>query len=223
MKKDAKKKDSKPDTKVKDKPDTKVKDKPDTKVKDKPDTKVKDNADIKVKDKPDTKVKNKEDIESSASKNEPQKTFSNGEPAKTLDRIKKVFECFVCEKFRNEKIRIRCRDKNGITLYSISKPKKDYKIVHDISIYIDMLSLNVEKVTNSMRQDRSICVEDKKILLKISQTEKDSENQKKLDISIHNDKIISNVSITNKNFTKDVSMEIKYKNLFKTIKPCFYT
>ena len=60
-----------------------------------------------------------------------------------------------------------------------------------------------------MKEDRSIYVEDKKIFLKISQTEKDSENQKKLNISIYNDKIISNMCITNNNFTKDVSMEIK--------------
>ena len=113
-KKDAKKKDSKPDTKVKDKPDTKKKD---AKKKDsKPDTKAKDKPDTKVKDKPDTKMKDKEDIESSASKNEPQKTLSNGELAKTLDRIKKIFECFVCEKFINNKFRLRGQNKDGITL-----------------------------------------------------------------------------------------------------------
>ena len=115
-KKDAKKKYSKLDTKVKDKPDTKVKDKPDTKVKDDPDT--------KVKDKPDTKMKDKEDIELSASKNEPQKTLSNGELAKTLDRIKKIFECFVCEKFINEKFRLRVQNKDGIILSSIIKLNK---------------------------------------------------------------------------------------------------
>ena len=60
-----------------------------------------------------------------------------------------------------------------------------------------------------MKEDRSICVEDKKILLKISQTEKDSENKKKLNISIYNAKIISTMCITNNNFTKDVSTEIK--------------
>ena len=103
----------KPDTKVKDKPDTKKKDakkkdsKPDTKVKDKPGTKVKDKSDTKVKDKPDTKVKDKEDIESSTSKNESQKTLSNGEPAKIFDNIKEILNCFVCEKFINEKFSIR--------------------------------------------------------------------------------------------------------------------
>ena len=188
---DAKKKDSKPDTKVKDKPDTKVKDKPDTKVKDKSDTKVKDKPDskvrdksgTKVKDKPDTKVKDKEDIESSASKNEPQKTLSNGEPAKIFESIKEILKCFVCEKFMNEKFSIRGYSKDYITLCLINKPKKGFKIIHVISICRDALSLNIEKVTNSMKDDRSIYVEDTKILLDISQTEKDSKNQKKLKIS----------------------------------------
>ena len=113
-KKDAKKKDTKvkdkSDTKVKDKPGTKVKDKSDNKVKDKSDTKVKDKSDTKVKDKLGTKVKDKEDIESSASKNKPQKTLTNGELAKTLGRIKKIFACFVCEKFINNKFRLRGED-----------------------------------------------------------------------------------------------------------------
>ena len=146
MKKDAKKKDSKPDTKVKDKPDAKKKDsKPDTKVKDKQDAQVKDKLDTKVKDKPDTKVKDKEDIESSASKNKPQKTLSNGEPAKTLYHIKKIFECLVCAEFINEKFRIRGRNKDGITLCSISKRQKDSKITHRIGIYRDEISLNKQK------------------------------------------------------------------------------
>ena len=133
---------------------------------DKPDTKKEDakKKDAKKKDcKPDTKVKDKEDIESTASKNEHQKSFSNGEPTKTLHRIKKVFECFVCEKFRNEKLRIRCRDKNGITLYSISKSKKDYKITHIIAIYRDEISLNTEKKINGMKHNNSIYLEDKKL------------------------------------------------------------
>ena len=136
-KKDAKKKDSKPDTKVKDKPDTKVKDKPDTKVKDKPDT--------KMKDKQDTKVKDKEYIESSASKYKPQKTLSKGELAKTLDRIKKIFECFVCKKLINNKFRLRGQNKDGITLCSISKSDKHSKITHRIAIYRDAILLNTEK------------------------------------------------------------------------------
>ena len=117
--------------------------KKDTKVKDKPDTKKKD---AKKKDsKSDTKVKDKEDIESSASKNEPQKTLSNGELAKTLDHIKKIFECFVCEKFTNTKFRLRGQNKDGITLCSISKPDKHSKITHGIAICRDAISLQKKK------------------------------------------------------------------------------
>ena len=161
-----------------DKPDTKVKDKLDTMKKD---AKKKDSKpDTKVKDKPDTKVKDKEDIESSASKNEPQKTLSNGEPAKIFDSIKEIFKCFVCEQFMNEKFSIRGYSRDEITLCLINKPKKGFKIIHVISICRETLSLNIEKVMNSMKEDRSIYVEDDRILLEISQTEKDSKNQKKI-------------------------------------------
>ena len=78
----------------------------------------------------------------------------------------------------NEKFSIRGYSRDEITLCLINKPKKGFKIIHAISIYRDMLSLNMEKITNSMKKDRSIYWEDKKILLKVSQTEKDSENQK---------------------------------------------
>ena len=80
----------------------------------------------------------------------------------------------------NKKFYLRGWNKDEVILCSINKVKNIFKIIHEISVYRDMLSLNVEKVTNSIRQDRSICVEDMKILLKISQTEKDSENQKKI-------------------------------------------
>ena len=159
---DTKKKDSEPDTKKKDtqKKDTKVKDKPDTKkkdakkkdskpnikVKNKPGNKVKDKSDTKVKDKQNTKVKDKPDAkESSGSKNEPQKTLSNGELAKTLDHIKKIFECFVCKKFINNTFRLRGQDKDGIALCTISKPDKHSKITHEIAICRDAISLNTEK------------------------------------------------------------------------------
>ena len=197
---------------MKDKPDTKKKD---AKKKDsKPDTKVKDKPDTKVKDKPDTKVKDKEDIESSASKNEPQKTLSNGELAKTLDRIKKIFECFVCEKFINNKFRLRGQDKDGITLCSISKPDKHSKITHGIAIYRDAISLNTEKKTKGMKHVNSIYLEDKKIILKASQAQDNGGIQKIVDmsISIYNDKITSNISMMtndNHNFTKHIDKEIE--------------
>ena len=159
-------------------------------MKDKPGTKVKDKSDTKVKDKPDTKMKIKEDIESSASKNKSQKTLSNGELARTLDHIKKIFECFVCEKFINYKFRLRGQDKDGITLCSISKHK-----THGISICRDAISLNTEKKTKGMKHVNSIDLEDKKITLKASQTQDNGGIQKIVDmsISIFNDKITSNI------------------------------
>ena len=56
----------------------------------------------------------------------------------------------------NEKFRMRGRNKDGITLSSIIKPNKDSKITHGISRYRDAISLNTEKKTNSMKQDKKI-------------------------------------------------------------------
>ena len=80
----------------------------------------------------------------------------------------------------NEKFSTRDYSKDEITLCLINKPKKGFKIIHVISICRETLSLNIEKVMNSMKEDRSIYVEDDRILLEISQTEKDSKNQKKI-------------------------------------------
>ena len=68
-----------------------------------------------------------------------------------------------------------------------------------------------------MKNDNSIYLEDKKIILKTSQTEDISGIQKKLDMSIlvYNDKITSNISIiTNDdhNLTKHINEEIKFTN-----------
>ena len=76
----------------------------------------------------------------------------------------------------NEKFSIRGYSKDEITLFLINKPKKGFKMIHVISMCRDTLSLNIEKVTNSMKEDRSIYVDDNKILLDISQKEKDSKN-----------------------------------------------
>ena len=80
----------------------------------------------------------------------------------------------------NEKFSTRDYSKDEITLCLINKPKKGFKITHVISICRETLSLNIEKVMNSMKEDRSIYVEDDRILLEISQTEKDIKNQKKI-------------------------------------------
>ena len=85
---------------------------------------------------------------------------------------------------------------------SISKPKKDSRIIHRIAIYRDVISLNTEKKANGMKQDNSIYLEDKQIISKASQAQDNSGIQKILDmsISIYNDKITSNISMmTNDN------------------------
>ena len=65
-----------------------------------------------------------------------------------------------------------------------------------------------------MKQDITIYIYDKKIILNTSQTDDYNGIQKKLNmlISIYNDKITSNISITNKNFVEDVNKEIEYTN-----------
>ena len=64
----------------------------------------------------------------------------------------------------NEKFSIRGYSKDEITLSLINKPRKGFKIIYGISICRDTLLLNIEKVMNSMKEDRSIYVEDNKIL-----------------------------------------------------------
>ena len=65
-----------------------------------------------------------------------------------------------------------------------------------------------------MKLDITIYICDKKILLNTSQTDDYNGIKKKLNMSIstHNDKITSNISMTNENFTKDVNKEIEYTN-----------
>ena len=175
---------------------------------------------LKKKNKPDTKKKDKPDIEKHRSESltlkselhktdKPQKT---NEPPKTLNHIKKILECFVCEKFMNEKFRTTRLSRDKISLYSIYTATGGFKKVHRIGIYSDMISLNTEKQTKSIKQDNSICIEDKQIIFKISQTEDYGGIQKKLNmlISIYNDKFTCNISTTtNENFTKDVNEEIE--------------
>ena len=66
-----------------------------------------------------------------------------------------------------------------------------------------------------MKQDNSIYLEDKKIILKASQAQDNGGIQKIVDmsISIYNDKITSNISMmtndNHKNFTKNIDEEIE--------------
>ena len=65
-----------------------------------------------------------------------------------------------------------------------------------------------------MKLDIRISIDNKKIILKTSQTDDYNGIQKKLNmsISIYNDKITSNISTTNENLIKDVNKEIEYTN-----------
>ena len=65
-----------------------------------------------------------------------------------------------------------------------------------------------------MKLDITISIDNKKIILNTSQTDDYNGIQKKLNmsISIYIDKITSNISMTNQNFTKDVNKEIEYTN-----------
>ena len=106
--------------------------------------------------------------------NEQQKTNElqkNNEPPKTFNYIKKILECFVCEEFMNEKFRTARLGRDMISLHSIYKPMRGFKRIHRICIYRDMISLNTEKQTKSMKQDNTICIEAERIILKVSQTE----------------------------------------------------
>ena len=103
--------------------------------------------------------------------NEPPKTFNKGEPPKTFNNMKKILECFVCEKFRNEKFCTARLGRDMISLHSIYKPMRGFERIHRIGIYRDMISLNTEKQTKSMKQDNTICSEGERIILKVSQTE----------------------------------------------------
>ena len=176
--KKAKKKD-KPDTKKKDKPDTKKKDKPDTKKKDKPDIEkhrsklltFRNDLQIQTLKSKLQKTNEQQKMNEPQKNNEPLKTFNKGEPPKTFNNRKKILECFVCEKFRNEKFCTARLGRDMISLHSIYKPMRGFERIHRIGIYRDMISLNTEKQTKSMKQDNTICIEGERIILKVSQTE----------------------------------------------------
>ena len=113
-------------------------------------------------------------------------------------------------------------DWDKIVLYSIYKPMKGLKRIHRIAISRDMISLNTEKQTKSMKQDNT-CIEGGRIVLKISQTEDYYGIQKKMNISIsiYNGKITCNISTMThehlKIFAKDVNEEIECTNKIRYI------
>ena len=90
---------------------------------------------------------------------------------KTINNIKTSLDCFVCEKFMNEKFIVRNIDKDGISLCSINNSMKGVKIIIKIAICRDFISLVIEQNTKAMKQDTTISIDDEKIILNTSQTD----------------------------------------------------
>ena len=64
---------------------------------------------------------------------------------KTINNTKTILDCFVCEKFMNEKFITRNLNKDGILLCSINNLMKGFKIINKIAIYRDLISLIIKK------------------------------------------------------------------------------
>ena len=79
----------------------------------------------------------------------------------------------------NEKFITRSIDKDGISLCSINKSMKGVKIINKIAICRDLISLAREKNTKAMKQDITISIDNKKIILNTSQTDDYNGIQKK--------------------------------------------
>ena len=90
---------------------------------------------------------------------------------KTINNIKTILDCFVCEKFINERFITRNLDKDGISLCSINNSMKGVKIINKISICRDLISLVIEKNIKAMKQDMAISIDDEKVILNTSQTD----------------------------------------------------
>ena len=73
---------------------------------------------------------------------------------KTINNTKTILDCFVCEKFMNEKFIVRNIDKDGISLCSINNSMKGVKIIIKIAICRDFISVVIEQNTKAMKQDR---------------------------------------------------------------------
>ena len=75
---------------------------------------------------------------------------------KTINNIKTILDCFVCEKFMNEKFITRNLNKDEILLCSMNNSMKGFKIINKIVIYRDLISLITEKNTKAMKQGITI-------------------------------------------------------------------
>ena len=93
--------------------------------------------------------------------------------------MEKILKRFICEKFMNEKYRVKI-DKDMTVIHLIRKSMKGFKMKHMIEISRDVITLAIEKETKTMNECTTICIIDNQIKLNIDQTE----NQNKMNISI---------------------------------------
>ena len=229
------KKDVKPDTDKDMKPDTDQDIKPDTDKDIKPNRPVNEReSNTKKVTKKDVKLDIKHDIvrlddktktNESQKTNKPQKTFINNEShlKKLVNNIKIILEYFVCEKFINEKFPTLRVSKDVILLHSKYEPKQGLKKICRIDLCRDIISLNIGKFVNNLKEDITLCIGGERITLKVSQRENHQRNRSKINVSISicNDKIINTTSITkneeSKNYTKDANEEIECTNQVRYI------
>ena len=141
---------------------------------------------------------------------------------KTIDNIEKILKNFLCEGFTNEKFRTKRLKNNMILLLSENLSIRGIKKIRKIDICRDIISLSEEKVAQciSMKQDTSICIEDKEIMLKsflIEGYHKNINKKADISVSISNDKIICNISINGqcKNYTRNSNDEIECINMVR--------
>ena len=81
----------------------------------------------------------------------------NDKPSTIFNSIEKIFKCFICEKFMNEKYYVKV-DEDKIVFYLINKPIKGVKMKHIIEISRDMIILGIEKETKTMNELNTIFV-----------------------------------------------------------------
>ena len=105
--------------------------------------------------------------------NEPQKTFINHESHlnKIINIIKRILEYFLCEKFINKKFQTLSVSKDMILLHSEYESIKGFKKIYRIDICRYIISLNIRNYAD-IKEDITLCVDDERIILKVSQTEK---------------------------------------------------
>ena len=70
-----------------------------------------------------------------------------------VNNIKRILQYFVCEQFINEKFRTLRVSEDVILLHLKCEPKKGFKKICSIDICRDIISLNIEKFVNNLKED----------------------------------------------------------------------